>query len=255
MGGPSLRKRSSLLVDGNLLIDLGPDLVAASQMHRIMLKDLRYCLQTHEHEDHLDPSHLGSRGMYPVSENLPRLDFYATRGALEKVKGVIGDGCSDDGLPSLEAAERVNTAFHLVEPFQTLVAGPYRFTSVPAAHDPALAALLWIVEKGGRTLFYGTDTGPLPEETWELLREKRFRFDIIVLDHTFGLAERSEGHMNAEQFLEQISRLRKEELVANRARILAHHIGHHSNPPHPELVGIAAAHGYEVAHDGLRVEV
>ena len=33
LGGPSLRKRSSALINDDLLIDLGPDLVAASVMH------------------------------------------------------------------------------------------------------------------------------------------------------------------------------------------------------------------------------
>ena len=50
-------------------------------------------------------------------------------------------------------------------------------------------------------------------------------------------------------------RLRAEHLLADDARLFAHHLAHHSNPPHDELVGFAAAHGYEVAWDGLVVEV
>lgn len=34
-GGPSLRKRCAALIDGELLIDLGPDLMAASMQHGI----------------------------------------------------------------------------------------------------------------------------------------------------------------------------------------------------------------------------
>src|SRR5688572_10871899 len=61
LGGTSLRKRSSVLLDGKFLIDLGPDLMAASMQHGISLANVRYCLQTHEHADHLDSSHLYSR--------------------------------------------------------------------------------------------------------------------------------------------------------------------------------------------------
>ena len=61
LGGSSLRKRSALLVNDDLLIDLGPDIMAASQMHGIPLVNVQYCLQTHPHADHLDLSHLLSR--------------------------------------------------------------------------------------------------------------------------------------------------------------------------------------------------
>jgi len=61
LGGLSLRKRSAALINHDLLIDLGPDLIAASTMHGCSLAGARYCLQTHAHADHLDPSHFLSR--------------------------------------------------------------------------------------------------------------------------------------------------------------------------------------------------
>ena len=59
--GPSLRKRSAALINDDLLIDLGPDIMAASHAHACPLDNVRYCLQTHPHADHLDLSHLLSR--------------------------------------------------------------------------------------------------------------------------------------------------------------------------------------------------
>jgi phosphoribosyl 1,2-cyclic phosphate phosphodiesterase len=91
--------------------------------------------------------------------------------------------------------------------------------------------------------------------TWQALQTQQFRFDVVAMDHTFGLARRSNGHMNWQQFVEQIDRMRREQLLAANARILAHHLAHHSNPPHPELVQFAAQHGYEVAYDGLSLLV
>lgn len=43
LGGPSLRKRSAALINNDLLIDLGPDIMAASHMHGCPLDDVRYC--------------------------------------------------------------------------------------------------------------------------------------------------------------------------------------------------------------------
>src|SRR4051812_7715991 len=90
LGGPSLRKRSSLLINDDLLIDLGPDVIAASLMHGISLARLRCCLQTHEHEDHLDPSHFSSRSPGNGVQNAPHLHYYASQGALDRVFAGVG---------------------------------------------------------------------------------------------------------------------------------------------------------------------
>jgi hypothetical protein len=95
----------------------------------------------------------------------------------------------------------------------------------------------------------------MPPETWDALAYFGKACDLVVLDHTFGFKKRSSGHMNAEQFLEQVARLREIGLLRESSRIFATHIGHHSNPTHPELVTFAAQHGYEVAYDGLAIEV
>ena len=64
-GGPSLRKRSAALINEDLLVDLGPEVMAASQMHGCPLDIVRYCA--------------------------PVLDFYApretTRGLQKRLSG------------------------------------------------------------------------------------------------------------------------------------------------------------------------
>ena len=255
LGGPSLRKRCSALVDDDLLIDLGPDVMAAAQVHDLSLAGLRYCLQTHEHEDHLDPHHFHSRSSGCGVYGVPRLHWYATEGALRKAAAGLGPRVAEVGLLDPAVGERLNLTAHVVSPFGTFEAGPYRVTSVAAAHDPTLVALLYVIERGGRRLFYGTDTGPLPEATWEALAALGRPFHVVILDHTFGWKEPSAVHLNQEQFLEQVGRLRRLGLLADGARIFAYHLAHHSNPTHPELVERAAQRGYEVAYDGLTIDV
>lgn len=255
LGGTSLRKRSAALINDDLLIDLGPDLMAAAQMHDVSLARLRYCLQTHEHGDHLDPMHLSSRSERCGVYGVPRLHFYATRGAISRAGGALGKQVPDGDLLAPLIGEHLNLDVHVVEPFQSFELGPYRVRSVRAAHDPNLVPVLYAIERDGRSLFYGTDTGPLPEATWQSLRDQELRFNVVVLDHTFGFGQRSTGHMNAEQFLEQVSRMRSERLLADDARIFAQHLAHHSNPVHPILTEFAAQHGYEVAWDGLTIDV
>src|SRR5438445_654954 len=258
VGGRSLRRRSAVLVNDDLLIDFGPDLMAAALMDGISLAPIRYCLQTHEHADHLDPSHFNSRSADFGVHGNPRLQYYATEGALAKAAAGLGlrapAGLADPGV-----GDRLNLTVHAIAPFQSFEAGPYRVRSVRAAHDPDhVAALLYLIERDGRTLFYATDTGELPEATWADLaarRRARQQIHVVALDHTFGMQDRVEGHMNWQQFTEQIARMRQEQLLADDARIFAHHLAHHSHPAHEELAAFAAEHGYEVAYDGLVVEV
>src|SRR5262245_1777835 len=229
LGGPSLRKRSSALIDGRLLIDLGPDLMVAAMVHGVSLARIEYCLQTHEHADHLDPTNFLHRSRFCGVSGNPRLRYVASRGAHARVAAALGRRVGPEGLLGREAADAFEVDAEVVEPLATFALGPYRVTSLPAFHDPEhLTALLYAIERDGRSLFYATDTGELPEESWRALKDGRHRFDVVAMDHTFGLQGRSRGHMNAEQFGEQVARLRAEGMLSAGARGVVHDVAHRS---------------------------
>ncbi len=80
----------------------------------------------------------------------------------------------------------------------------------------------------------------------------RLKFDVVVLDHTYGPGQASNGdHMDAHDVIETISRMRREGILKPNGRAFGTHIAHEGNPPHPHLQAFAHAHGYEIAHDGL----
>lgn len=256
LGGPNLRKRSAALIDGVLLLDLGPDVMAASLIHGISLASVRVCLLTHEHADHLDASHLSSRSPDCGVIDAPCLELIATAGALRKATGSLHRRMPVNGLLDPDVQERLNLSARTIEPGQTVCAGPYRITAIPAMHDMELVTpLLYAIERDGRALFYATDTGPLPEKSWAVLRAWGGTFDMVVLDHTFGMEGRSTDHLNADQFVETVDRLRLEGRLAAGCRVFAHHLGHHSNPDHDTLVAYAKTRGYDVAYDGLTVDI
>ncbi len=253
LGGSSLRKRSSALIDGELLIDLGPDLMAAAQIHATPLDRIRYCLQTHHHEDHLDPAHFLSRSAYCGVTTAPVLEFYASSPSLARIAAALQRHAPDGALTGPEAEQKLNVRIRQVASGQTFEVGPYRVTSIAATHAPE--AMLFLIEREGRRLFYATDTGPLAEDAWRMLAAASGPIHAVALDHTFGDGERSTGHLNADQFIEQVTRMRALGLLAGDARVYAHHLAHHSNPSHPALTRRATARGYDVAYDGLSVLV
>jgi phosphoribosyl 1,2-cyclic phosphate phosphodiesterase len=253
LGGPSLRKRSAALINDDLLIDLGPDIMTASSMHNRPLTRVRYCLQTHAHADHLDPSHLFSRSPEFGVVGAPRLHFYASAATIRRTAQLLERDCAPGSLLDPEVGERLNLEIHQVEALQSFAVGPYRVTAFPANHDPTVEPLLYAVEADGRTIFYGTDTATLPEETWQGFHQHKMRFDVVILDHTYGPDEPGSDHLNAHQFIEHVARMREEGLLTDKARAFATHISHPGNPVHPELVDFAAQYGYEIAYDGLTI--
>jgi phosphoribosyl 1,2-cyclic phosphate phosphodiesterase len=254
-GGRSLRKRSSALVNDDLLIDLGPDIMSASQMHLVRLTNVRYCLQTHPHADHLDLSHLLSRSPAFGVVGAPRLHLYASARTLEKAQETFVRDLSASELLAAESQEALNLEIHQVAPFERFQVGPYRAIAFPANHAPELGAMLYAVEIDECTVFYGTDTAVLFEETWAAFHRLSLQFDLVVLDHTYGPGQSGNDHLNAAQVAEHVRRMKDEALLSDHGRVFATHIAHDGNPHHTELARFAEPRGYGIAYDGLRVAV
>jgi phosphoribosyl 1,2-cyclic phosphate phosphodiesterase len=250
-GGKDFRKRSSAIVNDDLLIDIGPDIVSASFLYRKSIADIRYLLQTHSHSDHFDPQVFSTRIPEYMGFNTPKLQVYASTKTLVKMAEMVkNEGYVNNFLDTTEQA-RMSLDIFRVKPFDSFKIGNYDVTAFPTDHDTAIESLLWAVTEDDFTLFYGTDTDILPEEAWKGFHEKDLKFNVVVLDHTYGPDAGRSGHLNANRFVQQIRRMEAENLLADRARILATHISHEGNPPHAELSEYAARFGYEIAYDGL----
>ena len=255
LGGFSLRKRSALLINDDLLLDLNPDIMVASQIHGCSLTNVRYCLQTHPHADHLDLSHLLSRSPDFGTVGTPILNFYASAETLQKADEIFARDLAGYSLLSPQAETELKLKIHRVVPLQPFMVGNYRVIAYPANHAPQMGAMLYSVESGGRAIFYGTDTATLLAQTWEAFHQFQMQFDLVILDHTYGPSQSGTDHLSAHQVIDHIQRLRREGLLKPTARTLATHIAHEGNPAHPELVEFATKNGYEVAYDGLVLDI
>lgn len=255
LGGFSLRKRSSLLINDDLIIDLNPDIMVASQLHGCSLTNVCYCLQTHPHADHLDLSHLLSRSPEFGTIGTPILNFYASAETLQRASETFERDLAGYSLfsPNVEAWLKLN--IHQIEPLQLFTLGRYRVIAFPANHAPEMGAMLYSVESNGHSIFYGTDTATLFEETWQAFHQFQLKFDLVILDHTYGPNQPGSDHLSARQVFEHVMRMRHEGILKTDGRAFATHIAHEGNPVHPELVEYATQNGYEIAYDGLVLEI
>lgn len=254
-GGKSLRKRSSALINEDLLIDLGPDIMSSAHHHRIDLTGVQYCLQTHPHADHMDLSHLLSRSPGFGVVGAPQMHFCASPQTLEKARQSFMRDLSPLDLLSPEAEEELNLKVHILDTFQPFELGPYRTIGFPANHAPGAGALIYSIESGERCLLYAADTATFFEDTWEAFHDFGLEFDLVVLDHTYGPEEEGSDHLSAHQTAEHVRRMREEELLPEGALALATHIAHEGNPAHAELSAFANRKGYRIAYDGLEISM
>lgn len=241
LGGRNLRLRSALLVNDDLLVDLGPDLLAGAQKQQWSLGHVTTALVTHAHEDHLDPTNIRFRQEQQMAVRPRRLSIFGPPQVVQAI------------LQAVEDVEAVLVDLRQVHGSQSWEHGAYSFASYPANHGKGLLqSYLYAVSDGRRRLLYACDTGPLLEPTWQAL--SGLAFDVIVLDETLGLGGRY-GHMNIGQFSEHFRRFQAEGTLKPGGRMVAQHFSHMWNPVHDELVGMLEPQGVIVAYDGLTMEV
>lgn len=225
--------------------------MSASFMHGKSIADIRFCLQTHSHSDHFDASHLTTRIPEYMGVDIPPLQLYGSEATLRKMSEMLEMEGYGVNLFDPKEKERMMLEVFPVKPLQSFGVGKYQVTAFSTDHDKSVDSLLYAISEDGFTVFYGTDTDVLPEETWDGFHEKKLRFNVVILDHTYGPDNDSGGHLNANRFIAHIKRMRAENLLADNIRIFATHISHEGNPTHDELSNYASQFGYEIAYDGM----
>jgi adenosylcobinamide kinase / adenosylcobinamide-phosphate guanylyltransferase len=227
-----VRGQTSVLVDGRLLLDSGPETPRAAERAGADLSRVRHVLITHQHPDHCSPAFLLFRSW-------------------------VGDGPLDVvGPPDVVELCRMWVApdspvrFVAVSPGDRLRLGEYDVRVHAARHGPPGAAVLYDVGPD-RRLLYATDSGHLPEETVEAVRG--VAFDVVLMEETFGdKADHGTDHLDLTAFAEQVRRLREFGAVTRDTDLVAVHLSHH-NPPTRELSRRLAAWGARVVDDGTHL--
>ncbi|MCF6746370.1 cobalamin biosynthesis protein CobU [Blastococcus sp. KM273128] len=226
-----LRRPTSALVDGTLLLDLAP----APPPDGISLAGVRAVLVTHDHADHCAPLSLLAR------QWVRRAEPFTVAGP-SPVLATLRPWLGPDDPVDLVAAE----------PGATLELAGYRIRPLAAAHEVP-TVLYDVTGPDGARLLYATDTGPLPAGTVEAVRGAAY--DVVLLEETFGdVTGHGTGHLDLRTFPDQVARLRTAGAVTGGTDVVAVHLGHH-NPPAAVLAGRLARSGARLVADGATVEV
>jgi phosphoribosyl 1,2-cyclic phosphate phosphodiesterase len=245
--GQEIRGRSSALLDSVVQVDFGPDVVSHAQQFGRDLSAITTLLYTHHHDDHLIPAELQYRGPWFVTDTeLPLLNVYGNELVHDLIRTFITKS------PFSEEQLRLVLNDPLI-PFQSVEA-PDGTVVLPLPADHAPQSLVLRIQREGKSIFYGHDSGLYPDETLRALQG--VPLDAALFDSTSGLARTSNrGHMDVTGVLESIKRLRDAGAVTIDTQLIATHFSHNGGALHDELRERLEPEGVIVAYDGMVLEI
>ncbi len=244
-GGRNLRARSSVIVDGVVLIDLPPDLLARSVTCGVNLNGVRILLITHSHPDHFYYEELRLRRWPFVVGGVGALRVYGN----DYVIGVLRRRFRGK-LRALRMRLRA------LKPFERVEVGGYVIEAVRAVHQTVEGEqpLNYIISRGNKSVLYASDTGPYPEEVLESLAAHRF--DAVVLESTMcGLPqERFRFHTGFESAVKLKRWMEDNGVLKKGGLFILTHFSHVSCPLHEEIEEAMKPYGIVPAYDCMNVE-
>lgn len=236
LGGKNIRTRTSVLIDGVLKIDMPPDTYHHVLRDSLDLGAVKDLFITHTHSDHLyvDELFMRAPGFQHGCEH--PLMIYGHDAAIQLCRQRLG---------SNETYFKLNR----IQPFETVEAETARITPLPAEHSKDETCLLYFIERNGKSILYGHDTGWFLDSTWEWLENQKL--DLAILDCTNGNIPSRKGHMNIEAVVEIDQRFKSLGVYHKNSQTIATHFSHNTGLQHEDLVRIFTPHGIEVAYDGM----
>ena len=242
--GKEIKTRSQALLDDKLLIDFPADTYMHILNHGLDLRNIHNVIITHSHSDHFYPNDFWCRfeGIaYDIVEE--PLNIYVTEAGYNEALRQLGEDMNE-----------TRVKFHKIAPFEPFDVEDYHIIPLAADHDPSTNPVIYIIEKGGKSLLYAHDTGIFPDSTWDYLEKYNKKFELISLDCT-GMAQKNwrRSHLCLNTDKEVYDRLTEIGVCDKNTIVYVNHFSHNGMLTHKELVVEAEKYGFLVTYDGLEV--
>lgn len=247
LGGKDIRTRTQALIDGTILVDFPPDTYTHALNYGLRLGQIQHLLITHSHMDHFFPVELIHRHEHFGHNAKGMLHVYGN----ETVEKAFYDAVLIDRFKVHPLDDSVK--FIRLQPFEDFTAEGYHIIPVPADHDRRETSLVYIIEKDGKCMFYGHDTGlNLSKEAWDCIFSHKYQ--LISMDATMGKKKTDGYHMGLPNDVEFVRLLEEKGCIDAETVKVINHFSHNGEMLHADLEAFAAEHGMVAAYDGMKVK-
>ena len=252
LGGKNIRKRSSIVINDELLVDMGPDSINACCMYGIDVSQIKYLLQTHSHSDHFDAGHFVTRWSEYAVKDLQHLDIICSKGTAIDMNHWINENENID-LFDKKWQEDLNYSLNIIKDGEAINIGDYRIVAIDSKHDDRIEGLIYIISYQSKNILYATDLLEITDAAWSVF--KNYRFDVVFFDQTYGKGYNAGGHPDAEMIVNYVKKMNEEKMIDKDSLVYGTHISHEGNDIHEKMEALATSNGYHIAYDGLIIEI
>ena len=247
-GGRNLMTRSQALVNDDLLIDFPADSLQHLHKNGLDFSAVTTLIVTHSHFDHFVPIdfHLRNTAYFAHNLTAERLELFGNERVLEVLD-------TEQKAYAVEPRPEGLTV-RLAKAYQPFRSGKYEITPLRANHAPEENALNYVVSDGEKTLLYLHDTSLPFEETYDFLREKKIRADLVSYDCTFGARPHGATHLGLPSCAAVRERLEAIGVSGKNTISVVSHFSHNGRSIYDEMVPVAEPLGFLTAYDGMVVE-
>lgn len=246
-GGRNIRKRSSMLLDGKILFDFSPDILSCVHDYKIDLFKVEHLLITHSHSDHFNYNDLGTRLPTYAKGGNPPLNVYANSRCVKMAEKILPDWGNAEGCVIL------NT----VEPGMKFEIDGYVVKTLTARHitdDRNETALLYLVTHGGKSIFYGNDSGIYFDDVMDVLGEQYL--SCVILDCTNGYLDFPVGnHMGFRDNSGVVQKLRAKGVIDDDTVVISTHFSHNGGVLYERDSVCFEKESIIMAYDGMEIEL
>lgn len=245
--GKDIRTRSQAIIDGKLMIDLPPDSYWHAIQNQFYLADIKSLLVTHSHQDHFYPLELIMRAAPYAHGQNGCLTVYGNSNVKRLYEIALAE---ENDSPCIADAVRFEK-IELFNPFCTEEG--YQVTPLPAVHKENEICMIYLIEKNGKRIFYGNDSGFYSEEVYQYL--KGIHLDLISLDSTMAKYSGGRSHMGIEENVRAWQRFAELDCADPTTKVVVNHFSHNGQATHAELEEMVRPYGFLVAYDGMTVKI